>query len=60
MNPELPKLESKREELLADIATAKILGNITDVNKYSRLLCQCEQKIMKARVSDEVKRLNNE
>ena len=59
MNPELPKLEAKREELEARLAAARIKGDLRAVDITSVLLCQCHEKISTARAGGVARLANN-
>jgi len=49
MNCELPKLELKREELEARLATARLQGDLRAVDRIKVLLCKCDSEISEAR-----------
>ena len=59
MNCEIPRLEAKREELAAKIASAKIIKDYKAVNKLSSMLCQCDEMLAIARATDESAAVNN-
>ena len=44
MNCELPKLELKREELEARLATARLQGDLRAVDRIKVLLCKCDSE----------------
>ena len=48
MNPEIPKLEARYEELMARAAAARIKGDYITGNKFELLARQCHEKIMES------------
>ena len=58
-HPEIAPLESKLQELEAHIATARIKGQVSDVNRLSAMAGDCRKMLADAYVLQHIKDVEN-